>query len=46
MALLKSTKNKITKIENGKNVPYLKTTEVILVHCNIVNNNYQQNSKI
>ena len=46
MTLLKSTKSKITKIENGKNVPYLKITEVVLAHCNIVNNNYQQNSKI
>ena len=36
--LLGSTKSKITKGENGKNVPHLETTEVILVHCNIVNN--------
>ena len=31
--LLRSTKNKITKDENGENVPYLEITEVILVHC-------------
>ena len=46
MKLLGSTKSKITKDENGENVPYLEITEVILVHCNIVNNNYQQNSRI
>ena len=38
MKLLGSTKNKITKDKNGENVPYLEFTEVILVHCNIVNN--------
>ena len=27
-------------------MPYLEITEVVLVHCNIVNNNYQQNSRI
>ena len=42
MKLLESTKSKITKDENGKNVPHLKITEVMLVHCNIVNNDYQQ----
>ena len=42
MKLLASTKSKITKDENSKNVPHLEITEVILVHCNIVNNDYQQ----
>ena len=42
MKLLGSTKNKITKDENGENVPPLEITEVVLVHCNIVNNDYQQ----
>ena len=46
MKLLGSTKTKITKDNNGKNMPYLEITEVVLVHCNIVNNNYQQNSRI
>ena len=46
MKLLGSTKSKITKDENGRNVPYLEITEVLLVHCNIVNNNYQQNSRV
>ena len=35
------TKGKITK-ENGKNVPHLEITEVVLAHCNIANNDYQQ----
>ena len=46
MKLLGSTKNKITKDENGENVPYLEITELVLVHCNIVNNNYQQDSSV
>ena len=41
--LLASTRNKITKDENGDNVPHLEITEVILVHCKIANDNYQQN---
>ena len=45
MKLLGSTKNKITKDKNGENVPHLEITEVILVHCNIVNNDYQQIQK-
>ena len=43
--LLGRTRSKITKDENGKNVSDLEITEVILAHCNIVNNNYQQNSR-
>ena len=46
MKLLGSTKSKITKNENGENVPHLKITEIVLVHCNIVNNNYQQDSRV
>ena len=42
MKLLGSAKSKITKDENGKHVPHLQITEVVLVHCNIVNNNHQQ----
>ena len=41
--LLASTRNKITKDENVDNVPHLEITEVILVHCKIANDNYQQN---
>ena len=43
MKLLGSTKNKITK--DGEKVPHLEITEVVLVHCNIVNNDYQQDSR-
>ena len=46
MKLLGSTENKITKEENGENVPHLKIAEVVLVHCNIVNNSYQQGSRV
>ena len=45
MKLLGSTKNKITKDENGENVSHLEITEVVLVHCNMVNNYYQQDSR-
>ena len=46
MKLLGSTKNKITKDKSGENVPHLEITEVVLVHCNIVNNDYQQDSRV
>ena len=46
MKLLGSTKNKITKDKNGENVPHLEITEVALVHCDIVNNDYQQDSRV
>ena len=46
MKLLGSTKHKITKDENGENVPYLEITEVVLIHCNVVNNSYPQNSRV
>ena len=44
--LLGSTKSKITKDENGENVLHSEITEVVLIHCNIVNNNYQQDSRV
>ena len=46
MKLLGSTENKITKDKNGENVPHLEIIEVVLVHCNIVNNDYQQDSRV
>ena len=46
MKLLGNTKNKITKDKNGENMPHLEITEVILVHCNIANNDYQQDSRV
>ena len=33
-------------LKNGKNVPHLEITEVVLIHCNIVNNGYQQYSRV
>ena len=39
--LLRRTKSKITKNKNGENVYYLDITEVVLIHCNVVNNSYQ-----
>ena len=46
MKLLGSSENKITKDKNGENVSHIEITEVILVHCNIVNNDYQQDSRV
>ena len=46
MKLLGSTESKITKDNNGENVPHLEIIELVLVHCNLVNNNYQQDSRI
>ena len=46
MKLLRSTKNKITKDKNGENVPCLEITEVVLIHRNIANNDYQQDSRV
>ena len=45
MKLLGSTKCELTKDKNGKNVPHLEISEVILVHYNIVNSDYQQDFK-
>ena len=46
MKLLGNTENKITKDKNSENVPHLEITEVVLVYCNIVNNDYQQDSRV
>ena len=46
MKLLGSTESKITKDKNGENMSHLQMTEVVLVHCNIVNNDYQQDSSL
>ena len=45
MKLPGSTKSKITNNKNGENIPQLEINEVVLVHCNIVNNDYQQDSR-
>ena len=46
MKLLGSIENEITKDKNGENVPHLETIEVVLVHCNTINNGYQQDSRV
>ena len=46
MKLFGNVKLKITKGENGQYVPYLKITKLISVHCNVVNNDCQQNSRV
>ena len=46
MKLLGSTENKTTKDKNGENVPHLEITELGLFHFNIVNNDYQQDSRV
>ena len=44
MKSLGITENKITKDTNGENVPHLQITK--LVHCDVVNNDYQQDSRV
>ena len=46
MKLIGRTNSKITKNEIGANIPHLEITEVVLLHCNIVNNDYQQDSRV
>ena len=46
MKLLGITVNKIIEDKNGENVLHLEITEVVLVHCNIVNNDYQHDSRV
>ena len=46
MKSLGSTESKMTKDKNGEVVPNLEITEVVLVHCNLVNNDYQQDSRM
>ena len=46
MKLLGSTISKKTKDENSENVPHLEITEVVPIHCNIVNKDYQQDSRV
>ena len=44
--LLESTESKITKDKNGENVPHLEVVKLVLVDYNLVNNDYQQDSRI
>ena len=46
MKVLGSSENKITKDKNGENVSHLEITEVVLVQCDIANNDYQQDSRV
>ena len=46
MKLLGSTKKDVNKDKDGEDVPKLESVEVVLVHCNLVNNSYQQASKV
>ena len=46
MRLLGSTKKVVDKDKNGEDVPKLESLEVVLVHCNLVSNYYQQASKV
>ena len=46
MKLLRSTKDIIDLDENTENVPRLENVEVVLVHCNLVNNSYQQHWRV
>ena len=46
MKLLGSTKSKITKDKNSENFLYLEIREAVLVHCDVVDNSYQQNSRV
>ena len=46
MKLLGSNKSKKNKYKNAENVPNLEILEVVLVHCNVVNNCYQQDSRV
>ena len=44
--LLESTERKITKDKSGENVSQLEINEVVLIHCNIVNNQYQYDLRV
>ena len=46
MKLLGSNKSKITRDKNGKRVPHLEINKVVLIQCDIVNNDYQQDSRV
>ena len=46
MKLLGSAESKINKNKNGENVPHLEVIQSVLVHCNLVNNDYLQDSRI
>ena len=46
MKLIGSIKSKIIQDKSNKNIPYLEITDVVFLHCNVVNNSYLQNSRV
>ena len=46
MKLLGNTKKDVDQDKDGGTVPKLESVEAVLVHCDLVNNNYQQESKV
>ena len=46
MKLPGSTENKVTKDKKGESSPQLEIIEVVLVHCDVVNNDFQQDSRV
>ena len=46
MKILGSTKKDVDSDKNSENVPKLESVEVVLVHCNLVKNDYQHSSKV
>ena len=46
MELLGSAKNRTTRDKNRENVSHSEIIEIVLVHCNIVNNDYQQDTRV
>ena len=46
MKLLGSTKKDVDQDKDGEDIPKLESAEVVLVYCNLVNNNYEQASKV
>ena len=46
MKLLWGTKSKMNKDKNGENVTHVEITEVVSIHCNIADNDYQQNQTV
>ena len=46
MKLLGNTEKKINKDKNSEKVAHLEITELVLVYCNIINNDYQHDSDV
>ena len=46
MKFLQSTKSKINKDKHLENIPHLEITVAVLIHCNIANNDFQEDAKV